>query len=374
MAIMKPIPVPNSPMGALTRRRPLLTLKPKAAKFDDGGLVERDIDVSPVDAMASGAISNEGGFLGSPEIGGTRGDPASPNNSSGLTAAQDAMANPGFGDKAMDLLVGPQELTFDPITGEFTAARDYAGALGRAAVSSMFGPLGPLVSMGMRAGSKYGEPIDDERVGRGNQRGADMWRGGRVHLAGGGAPGQIPPEVAAIIQAAMAAKGGAPAGAQGQAAMPPAPPQREPFPLDFIPPAAELVRRYGGGEQAVAEAALASGGSPTRSGLFRGPGGGRSDAIPAELDPEGFVMTAAHVKEQGDGSPERGAAKIASKIGNPAAARPVPTVKGGQVPARVSNGEMYLDPADTARAGGASALEAAGAGGKRRKRGRGQRR
>lgn len=142
---------------------------------------------------------------------------------------------------------------------------------------------------------------------------------------------------------------------------PPAPPP-EPSPLDFIPSTAELVRRYGGGgQQAVADAALAQGGAQgagTRSGLLRGPGGGRDDAIPADLEPEGFVYPARRVKEKGGGSVARGAAKIAAEVGNPEVARPIATVRGGSVPAQVSNGEVYLAPEDAARAGGASALEA----------------
>ena len=356
MAMKPMIPVPSSPMGALTRRRPILSLKPKVKRFDGGGLVERDVDVAPIDRDFSVDIAPGTGFAGSPEIGPARGDPTNPNNSSGLTAAQDAMAAPGLLDRLGDMLIGERSLSFDPVTGTFSTERDYAGAAGRAAVSSMFGPLGPVVSLGMRAGSKYGEPRDNLDP----QGGSTMRNGGRVRLAAGGQP-----DVAAIIHAAMAG-GGAPPGPQGQPGMPPgappAPPP-EPSPLDFIPPAEELIRRYGpaAGAEAVAEAALAGGGRPgsgTRSGLLRGPGGGRSDAISAELEPDGFVYTAKRVKEKGRGSTERGAAKIAEEVGNPEIAEPIATVRGGSVPAKVSNGEVYLSRADAARAGGASALEA----------------
>lgn len=463
MAMKPMIPVPSSPMGALTRRRPLLTLKPKKVKrFDDGGLVERDVDVASVDALGHGAISNGGGFIGSPEMG-ERGAPGDPNISSGLIDAQNELdGERSFAGKVADFALGPRGLSFDPVTGQFTAERDWGRTAIEKAAPMMFGPLGPVVSMGMRAGNAYGTPRDNLDPQGGNT----MRNGGRVRLAAGGQPdvaaliqaamagrgragaGPMPqgmppgggrqmvpqggsptmpsnemmqapmaarggagaspssamplgrmtpggmqrpmmpaggmpqsgaaprrtrlaeggqPEVMAMIQQAMQASqgGGAPPGPQGQPGMPPgAPPMPppEPSPLDFIPPAEELVRRYGGGgPQAIAEAALAGGGRPgsgTRSGLLRGPGGGRSDAISAELEPDGFVYTANRVKEKGRGSTERGAAKIAEEVGNPEVAEPIATVQGGSVPAKVSNGEVYLSRADAARAGGASALEA----------------
>lgn len=362
---MKPMtPVPSSPMGALTRRRPLLTLKPK--RFDDGGLIEKDIDVAPVDRDFSIDVAPGGGFLGSPEMGPARGDPANPNNSSGLTAAMDSLSGErSIAGQLADFALGSRSLSFDPVTGTFSDDRDWGKTAIEKAAPMMFGPLGPIVSVGMRAANAYGEPISDDRVGRGPDRGVGMRDGGRVHLADGGGP--VPPQVAALIAQAMAAKGGnppPPAGGGGgmmPPGAPPAPPP-EPSPLDFIPSTAELVRRYGGGgQQAVADAALAQGGAEgggTRSGLLRGPGGGRDDLIPAELEPNGFVYPARRVAEKGGGSVAKGAARIAAEVGDPDAARPVPTVQGGPVPAKVSNGEVYLSPAAVERAGGASALEA----------------
>lgn len=350
-------------------KRPLLTLK-KRKRYDDGGGVEgRDIDTATVDKDFS--VDNTlGGFVGSPEIGFGRIDPSNPNNSSGLNSALDALAGDRtIGGRVADALLGERQLSFDPVTGEFAPERDWAGLAGRTAVSQMFGPLGPVVSLGMRAGERWGTPIDNERVGRGGEHGAGNAGGGPpVPAAGGG----LPPQVAALIQQAMQARVGSAGGAGGP--MPPggAPPA-PPGPMAFIPDVQEIIRRYGGaGPEAIEHAALAHGGSPsrTRSGLLRGPGTGRSDDIPADLEPDGFVLRADYVKDKGDGSPERGARRLAAELDSPEIAEVVPTIAGGSVPARVSNGEVYLNRRDTAKAGGPSALEAAQGTPKRRRRGR----
>lgn len=143
----------------------------------------------------------------------------------------------------------------------------------------------------------------------------------------------------------LAAPGVAPA-AMAQRAM-------APRPFQFRSDPAEISRRYAPKGTSVAH--LARGG-PVRSGLISGPGTGRSDSVPADLDGNGYVVPADAVAAAGDGSNDAGALSIARRIGNPQAAQRVPTVTGGDVPSNVSNGEMYLEPKDVARAGGHGAL------------------
>lgn len=332
-----------SPIGRLARRRPLLTLKAK--HLDEGGEVGEVGDAS-VDAPGSG--SDGGGFLGSPEIGGHRGESTNANVASGLTAAQDSLAGDRtFGGRLGDFLLGERELSFNAVTGKFEAERDWAATAGRAAVTSMFGPLGPLVSLGMRAG-KHGDPLSPDRSGH-LDRGAGMVDGG-VGMADGGTP---PPAVQALIQQAMS-QGKAPPGAQAA----PGAPQEPPGPFRFIPDPAELQRRYATKEEPpmLDGGALQQGGG--RSGLIQGGGDGRSDDVDSLLDEDGYVIPASEVSAAGNGSSAAGAARIARDvIGRPEAAQPLERVDGGNVPAKVSRDEMYIAPDDVERAGGAGALE-----------------
>lgn len=334
---------PQSAMGSLARRRPLLTLKPK--RLDDGGVPGRDVDVAAVD-RAGVTIDKDptGGFLGSPEMG-VRGAVGDPNFDSGLIDALDSLGGQrSVGGLLMDEVLGERELSFNPMTGKFDAERDWGRTAFEKGAPMMFGPLGPLVSLGMRGAREgYGTSRDNPDP----RGGADMADGGRVRLAGGGVPAGVQ---ALMMKAMQSAGGGAPGGPpQGPGGAP-----AEPPPFRFIPDPAELARRYGGGER-MADGALAAG---RGSGLIRGPGDGRSDSIDAEPEPDGYVIPAAEVAMAGGGSTEAGAERIARDVvGRPEAASAIATVTGGGVPARLSNGEMYLDSADVKRAGGHGALD-----------------
>lgn len=340
-----------SPIASLVRRRTNLGHR---LHLDEGGEVGGSAGEN-ADTEGTGDTDvglGLSGFAGSPEIGG------SPGRTSQSMAAEQAGTIGNFG----------QRVGFDPVSGTFGLQGEVnAPGLAASLLGMALGPIGSVAGAVAGAGIRgmdptggYGKGWVDvgglrdvtgsygRSTGGEHDRGSDWYgaNGGRVRLAMGGAP--MNPAARAAMFAAMRQK---------QAGQPPmGAPQARPQPFRFTHNPAELVRRYGGQATTTTTPGFAGGGS-VRSALISGPAGGRSDRTPAELDRNGYVIPASVVSAEGDGNTEAGALRIAHRIGSPAAARKVGTVGGGEVPAMVSSGEMYLEPGDVERAGGHGALD-----------------
>lgn len=98
---------------------------------------------------------------------------------------------------------------------------------------------------------------------------------------------------------------------------------------------------------------FADGGSV--SGLIYGADGGRSDTVEAELPTGGYVIPATEVSARGDGNTLAGALEMARDLG--LKMQKLPTVKGGDIPARIAHGELWVAPRDVRKNGGAGALD-----------------
>lgn len=343
-----------SPIASLVRRRTNLghRLHLEEGGSPSAGGEHSDRDGPSAEAGDVDAGIGLGGFAGSPEVGGT------PGRISQSMAMEQAGTLGNFG----------QRVGFDPVSGTFGLQGEVnAPGLAASLLGMALGPIGSIAGSiagaglrGMDPTGGYGKGWVDvgglqgvtgsygRSTGGEHDRGADWYgtNGGRVRLAMGGAP--MNPAARAAMFAAMRQK---------QAGQPPmGAPQARPQPFRFTHDPAELVRRYGGQTTTTTTPGFADGGS-VRSALISGPAGGRSDRTPAELDRNGYVIPASVVSAEGDGNTEAGALRIAHRIGSPAAARKVGTVGGGEVPAMVSSGEMYLEPGDVERAGGHGALD-----------------
>lgn len=100
-------------------------------------------------------------------------------------------------------------------------------------------------------------------------------------------------------------------------------------------------------------ATMADGGSV--SGLIYGADGGRADTVEAELPTGGYVIPATEVSARGDGNTLAGALEMARDLG--LRMQKLPTVKGGDIPARIAHGELWVAPRDVRKNGGAGALD-----------------
>lgn len=324
---------------ARRRRRPRGALaQVNLSRYDDGGEVDNDksvdIDAASVDNPGLSIDSNSlGGFLGSPEMGGERASASNPNNSSGMTAALDAIANGSLWDGALDMVGGTRSLAFDPETGQFSpGGRDYAGVGAKAVGGALLGPLGTPVSVMMGLAEKYGQgmPGDyDRERGLANPRDNDHGDNG--------------PEITPENSPASSTTAPTPQGPQLKRYIPLA--------GDYTKWGVSGHQRPGYREETVQ---LKNGGQP--SGVITGLSPGRADAVAARLPPKSYIIPADVAAAEGDGNSVAGGLAIANRFSG-GRAKSLPTVQGGSVPARISHGEVFLNEEDVIRAGGPDKLD-----------------